>query len=411
MSIKNPVIALFLSLLFIPGVWSQVESFHELEQKVYQLNNKQKYNESQNLLLPILQNTALSNEYKYQAAILLSYTYKRVFDYESTLKFLDKARQFALKTSRESEYLAAVRAEEAFVYFDTHEYAKSDSLMTLLAGSGFEYISLENKSKLVMQQGYLRYLDKQYNQAETIYNQAIALMQASAPCHLPMILVKKMQLYSAMGLAEKMREALRQSTHYADSCGIIKYHLYAYEELLDIYKSRKDLSSIAVTQFILDSLNKIYLREQRISSLHNQKENILLAKKEEEIQKEKSSTYYLALTLAVLTLTAFWLVGLYRRTNTKPKEEINQDVGVEKKEIPTTIRDSLSHTGRLDQERLKSLSQRQRDVLECMAEGMSNKEIAEKLFISENTVKFHIKNIYLLLDIKDRKDFLIQFKK
>ena len=45
-----------------------------------------------------------------------------------------------------------------------------------------------------------------------------------------------------------------------------------------------------------------------------------------------------------------------------------------------------------------------------MATGASNKAIADKLFISENTVKYHIKNIYQLLEIKDRKEFLVNLK-
>lgn len=51
------------------------------------------------------------------------------------------------------------------------------------------------------------------------------------------------------------------------------------------------------------------------------------------------------------------------------------------------------------------LTDRQKELLIHLADGLSNKEIAEKLFISENTVKYHTKNIYTILDIKDRKDF------
>ena len=41
-----------------------------------------------------------------------------------------------------------------------------------------------------------------------------------------------------------------------------------------------------------------------------------------------------------------------------------------------------------------ALTERERDVLRCMAEGMNNNEIAERLVISLGTVKFHISNIF-----------------
>lgn len=48
------------------------------------------------------------------------------------------------------------------------------------------------------------------------------------------------------------------------------------------------------------------------------------------------------------------------------------------------------------------LTERETEVLRAIAEGMSNKEIAGKLFISEKTVKNHISNIFRKLDINDR---------
>jgi len=53
-----------------------------------------------------------------------------------------------------------------------------------------------------------------------------------------------------------------------------------------------------------------------------------------------------------------------------------------------------------------NLSTREIDVLTLLSEGKLNKEIAETLNISNNTVKFHIKNIYSKLGVSSRKDFL-----
>jgi DNA-binding NarL/FixJ family response regulator len=52
--------------------------------------------------------------------------------------------------------------------------------------------------------------------------------------------------------------------------------------------------------------------------------------------------------------------------------------------------------------RLPTLSQRERQVLELMAEGLRNKEIAAALGISADTTGMHVKNIYTKLNVHDR---------
>jgi len=48
------------------------------------------------------------------------------------------------------------------------------------------------------------------------------------------------------------------------------------------------------------------------------------------------------------------------------------------------------------------LTQRELEVLELIAEGMLNKEIASALYISEKTVKNHVSNIFRKLNVSDR---------
>ncbi len=58
----------------------------------------------------------------------------------------------------------------------------------------------------------------------------------------------------------------------------------------------------------------------------------------------------------------------------------------------------------IDQKVIEELgiSKRELDVLNLMAQGLSNDEIAGKLFISLNTVKTHTSNIFVKLDVKRR---------
>lgn len=50
------------------------------------------------------------------------------------------------------------------------------------------------------------------------------------------------------------------------------------------------------------------------------------------------------------------------------------------------------------------LSPREIEVLNLISSGLSNKEIAEKLFVSLSTVKTHINNIYKILEVKNRRE-------
>jgi LuxR family maltose regulon positive regulatory protein len=54
------------------------------------------------------------------------------------------------------------------------------------------------------------------------------------------------------------------------------------------------------------------------------------------------------------------------------------------------------------------LSSRELDVLRLMAEGMSNKSIAERLFVSVGTVKRHSHNIYQKLGASRRTEALVK---
>jgi two-component system, NarL family, response regulator LiaR len=58
----------------------------------------------------------------------------------------------------------------------------------------------------------------------------------------------------------------------------------------------------------------------------------------------------------------------------------------------------------VNEEQLKHLgiSKREYDVLALMAKGLSNQEIADKLFVSLNTVKTHSSNIFVKLDARRR---------
>ncbi|NAS10662.1 winged helix-turn-helix transcriptional regulator [Flavobacteriaceae bacterium R33] len=58
----------------------------------------------------------------------------------------------------------------------------------------------------------------------------------------------------------------------------------------------------------------------------------------------------------------------------------------------------------IDHEKIKQLglSSREYEVLQEISNGLSNREIASKLFVSESTIKTHVSNLLIKLDAKRR---------
>lgn len=64
-----------------------------------------------------------------------------------------------------------------------------------------------------------------------------------------------------------------------------------------------------------------------------------------------------------------------------------------------------------DLDKIKLLTKREYEVLLLIAEGLSNRDIADRLFISEKTVKNHVSNIFKKIKVNDRmKAAIFAFK-
>ncbi len=65
------------------------------------------------------------------------------------------------------------------------------------------------------------------------------------------------------------------------------------------------------------------------------------------------------------------------------------------------------HQQQQEQPKENALTERETEVLQCLVEGLSNKEIADRLFISDKTVKIHVSKIFKKFDVKSRSQVVI----
>ena len=111
---------------------------------------------------------------------------------------------------------------------------------------------------------------------------------------------------------------------------------------------------------------------------------------------DHSFEIYIGFIAVIFTALGIWLALKL----SKPKIEtviVEKEVYVTRND-PDSYRDIIN-TSLISQ---LELSKRELEILNLLAQGHSNQEIAAKLFVSLSTVKTHIQNIFEKLDVKRR---------
>ena len=136
----------------------------------------------------------------------------------------------------------------------------------------------------------------------------------------------------------------------------------------------------------------------------------LAKEKERSIQEAKSNSIKLwtGALLSILVIV-FLLFSIYLLRKNKKLELEQQNAELNKyvlqiNKLEDHIKNNKTENHLIISDNIKTydLSRRESEVLEFITSGFSNDEIADKMFVSKNTIKTHIKNIYSKLDVKNR---------
>lgn len=182
---------------------------------------------------------------------------------------------------------------------------------------------------------------------------------------------------------------------------------------------RKALSYLDQYLILSDSLNGIEVKE-RVAELETKYET---AKKEAEIERlslendlqnanlARSRNAQFAIGIGAGMGLILLIVYFTQRNKKMKAQQEAQDLQIEalqKRLMDLNISPSEPKVkaDQLNEKINTPLSEREFEVLKLTLEGMSNNEIAETLFVSTSTVKFHLRNTYSKLGVNNRKEAL-----
>ncbi len=188
-----------------------------------------------------------------------------------------------------------------------------------------------------------------------------------------------------------------------------------YKKSLEMY----ELYIIMRDSILNENTQKTAIQQEANYQIEKKEQEIVLQKKNIEILKQdkkiKNYTLYGLITFFVLlvTVSLLWFKNYKQQKRTaalKAQHQIEvymKEIDVLRANINTKIVDDnksdvIEIINNINSFLSTPLSEREIEVFEELSKGKTNKEIADALFVSVNTVKTHLLNIYEKLDVKNR---------
>ena len=289
-------------------------------------------------------------------------------------------------------------------------YHKVDHYATVLNNLGRMYLEKDN---------YLKATEN-FNQSFSIFDSLGADNDKAA------VLRNEGELYFALGDIPMATRKMKQSYELYKAIGVSEGLIKTSELLSKVYLAAGKYGQAAsVMQFhnvLKDSLlnfqNQAIVAEMETKyQVKEKNRTIELLKLQEKLSDKqiKWQTMLLSSMVVLLILLAI-LFYSHRRCTQLSQQKLNlelQNYLLQVTKMQRELDNKKEDCGKksnLEQIENANLSKQEIKVIRLIAEGYKNAEIAEKLFISQNTVKTHIKNIYSKLDVKNRVDALRKLK-
>lgn len=360
---------------------------------------------------------------KYDAYTNLGIDFLYQEDYNKSYGYFNKAREVA--DQLDSPYrLAHALNNLGMIAYYLGDSGK-EKVLYEQALATFEKISdKEGIGNTLLNIGTWFTVDENFTRANELYQQALDIFEEieykSAQGHTLESMAENYALAGnydkALTMAERALKLFIENENKQDQA-------YCYELLGGIYQKQGNYRKAYFYQNKYHELFEIIYNEEKaalVEDLHlkyeTAKKQAVIAKlrlanelKEKEISEAHMQFLMIVGTLIFIVVMATSLIVLLKRKQKAEREAQDLQLDALKKRFMELHASSSDLAVTLDFEELNSklhnpLTEREFEALKLSLEGKTNPEIADKIFVSVSTVKFHLRNTYSKLGVTNRKE-------
>jgi ATP/maltotriose-dependent transcriptional regulator MalT len=350
--------------------------------------------------------------------------YKNIGDYQASLNYYNQALDFSyvsdtLTNSRLYNNIGVVY--QHLEKYDTAEYFLEKSLFfkTILKDKKGMSNALTNLGNIAAVKGNFE-LALNYHQKSLNLEQEMSSDEGIA------------KSFNNIGSTYLKMKDFEAASKYAENALRISKKLGTKEQLRQSYEtlaicdaSRGSFRSAYHYQSLLTETKDSLMNEDVSRKLGQLESRLELASKQSEIEKlafeneinllrAEKTRNQLIIAIAASSLIIILLLAIYYQRARKAKAEKmaqeSQYDALQKRFIeilngPQTF-ELKENLEALNAKLVNPLTEREYDALKLSLQGLTNKEMGDKLFVSDSTVKFHLRNIYNKLGVSNRKEAL-----
>lgn len=372
----------------------------QLEEVIESNNEKLEFEASIKLLHKIVLNPESSNYEKYTAYYLKYKIYKRLYNYTEALFNLNLAQKYRDKTDLGHKY----QFELMLVDAERLNYKKVREQAAFLAKYKQEKLTRQDYALVLFLEAVILFEESEENSAKSLslLDTCTVILEESNSEYLPVVFRVKMHLNGLLKKEDQVIKNYNLGVAYANKYNRVGYLIDLHRTMSVYYKNiGNNKQSIMLSELILKSVSEFnYAKkssqlkniELELTKNHNQQLG--------ENQKQEVALLIVLTSFGIITIIVLILFFKRKRKNLILLKTQNNVLRLDVENLlnkETTINTNKS---------VYQLTDRQLEIIALVRKGMTNKQIAIELFISENTVKYHLKIIYEQLGVKSRKELI-----